>query len=436
MKKNKKILVFVLLLLFYSININAQHKFELSAEFRPRMEQRHGYRNLAPLDSKSAFFVSERLRLNTFYAYKFMKMYVSLQDYRVWGNEEQVKNFGSFGLHEAWVEFNVKDKVEFKLGRQEISYDDNRLLGNLDWAQQARKHDGLVIKVNHNNSKLHVGASFNQSAEQTIGTVYQLKNYKVLTYAWYNQKLDSGRTNLSVYAVADGISTDTAVTHKSPVVYFRFTFGPYVSFKYKHFNGNLGAYLQTGKTINNQKILAFFTYLYGEYTSPKINVGLGYDYLSGKNESKSNNNYNAFNTLYPTNHKFYGHMDYFLDIPADTKNGGLQDLYARLQYKPKPKGMLGFDAHYFLLANKKLDAINIGQFLKEPLGFEFDLYGSYMPIDFMTINAGYSFMIATKSMEAIKAGANGSRKAYNGWSFIMITIKPSLFKYEKDVDAK
>lgn len=55
MKKNKKILVFVLLLLFYSININAQHKFELSAEFRPRMEQRHGYRNLAPLDSKVLF---------------------------------------------------------------------------------------------------------------------------------------------------------------------------------------------------------------------------------------------------------------------------------------------------------------------------------------------------------------------------------------------
>lgn len=51
----------------------------------------------------------------------------------------------------------------------------------------------------------------------------------------------------------------------------------------------------------------------------------------------------------------------------------------------------------------------------------------------MTINAGYSFMIATTSMEAIKGG---SRKAYNGWSYIMITLKPSFFKYEKNTETK
>lgn len=57
------------------------------------------------------------------------------------------------------------------------------------------------------------------------------------------------------------------------------------------------------------------------------------------------------------------------------------------------------------------DAANPGKYLKLPLGFEMDVYGSYKPLDFLTINAGYSFMIATPSMEAIKGG---SRKAYNG----------------------
>ncbi len=431
MKKYTGKKLIVLLLLVQTFTSYAQHKFELSGEFRPRMEQRHGYRNMAPLNSKSAFIISERLRLNTMYSYKFIKLYVSLQDYRVWGNEEQVKNFGSFGLHEGWAEFSIKNIASFKLGRQEISYDDNRLLGNLDWVQQARSHDGMVVKIQKKNTMLHIGGVFNQSGEQLIGTTYQLKNYKALAYGWLNQKIDSGRTTMSLYAITDGISTDTSVTHKPAVVFFRFTAGPVFTFKYKHFNGNLGAYVQTGKTISNKKILAYFANVYGEYTSKKINVGLGYDYLSGNNASKNNDKYQAFHTLYPTNHKFYGHMDYFLDIPTDTKNGGLQDLYLRAQYKPKPKGMLGMDAHYFFLGNKVADVKNSGKYLKLPLGFEMDIYGSYKPLDFMTINAGYSFMIATSSMEGIKSG---NKDAYNGWSFVMITLKPSLFKYEKETD--
>ena len=419
----------MLLLTVMSVSVSAQQKFELSGEFRPRMEQRHGYRNLAPLNSKSAFFISERLRLNAMYSYKFIKLYVSLQDYRVWGNEEQVKNYGSFGLHEGWAEFNIKNIASVKLGRQEISYEDNRLLGNLDWAQQGRSHDGVVVKIQKKNTALHLGGCFNQSGEQLIGTIYKLNNYKALAYGWLNQKLDSGRTSLSLYAITDGIPNKDSI----PITYFRFTAGPNATMKYKHFNGNIGAYIQTWKTTANKIILSYFVNAYGEYTSSKVNVGLGYDYLSGNNAEKNNGKFQSFHTLYPTNHKYYGHMDFFLDIPADTKNGGLQDLYVRGQYRPKPKGMLGLDAHYFFLGNKVSDLKNAGNYLKLPLGFEMDVYGSYKPLDFMTINAGYSFMIATSSMEAIKGG---SRKAYNGWSYIMITLKPSFFKYEKNTETK
>ncbi len=429
-KINIRSILLIAILLVLSSTIFGQHKFELSGEFRPRIEQRHGYKKLAPLNSKSAFFISERLRLNTMYSYKFIKFYVSIQDYRVWGDEEQVKNFGSFGLHEGWAEFNIKDIASIKLGRQEFSYEDNRLLGNLDWVQQARSHDGVVVKIQKKNSTLHIGGSYNQSGEQLIGTVYKLKNYKALAYGWFNQKLDSGRTSLSIYAITDGVPSKDSI----PVTYFRFTAGPHISMKYKHFNGNMSAYIQVGKNNINQKILSYFANVYGEYTSPKINTGAGYEYLSGNNASKtSDTKYHAFNTLYPTNHKFYGHMDYFLDLPLDTKLGGLQDVFVRLNYKPKPKGMLGFDAHYFFLGNKVADVVHPGKYLKLPLGFEFDLYGSYKPLDFLSVNLGYSFMIATPSMEALKGG---SRKAYNGWSFVMLTLKPSLFKYENTAEKK
>lgn len=406
------------------VPVQGQHQFTLGGEFRPRLEQRHGYRTLAPTGSKSAFFISERLRLSVSYANPHFKFFATIQDVRTWGNEEQVKSIGSFGLHEGWAELYVKDKVTFKLGRQEIAYDDHRLLGNLDWAQAGRSHDGLVIRVNHKQARLDVGGIFNQSGEPLLGTVYKLNNYKALVYGWYQQRMDSGRLNLAVYAIGDGLPNKDSL----PTTFFRFTAGPHLVFQYPHFRGNVTAYIQSGKTTANQKILAWFASVYGAYVRPKITLGVGLDYVSGNNASKSGKFYQAFNTLYATNHKFYGHMDYFLDLPTDTKLGGLQDLYLRFQYQPKPKGMAGFDAHAFFLGNKVADAAAPGQYLDLPLGFEFDLYGQYSPFEFVDLKAGYSFLIATPSMEMIKGG---SRKAYNGWSFVMLTIKPAMFKWEK-----
>ncbi|MBK8352630.1 MAG: alginate export family protein [Saprospirales bacterium] len=421
----------ILLFLVQTFTLHAQHKIELSGQYLTRLEQRHGYRNLANLNSKSAVFFTQRVRLNFDYQNKYVRLFTSIQDARVWGNEPQAQNVGSFGLHEGWAEIFIKDKASIKLGRQELVYDDHRLLGNLDWVMAARSHDGLVIKVNHKNAQLHIGGGFNQSSENLIGTVYKVKNYKALVFGWYNQKFDSSRASLSVYAVADGMQ----INDSTPTTKFRFTFGPRADFKYKHLNANIGAYLQAGKTITNRKILAFMANVYAEYISKKISVGLGYDYISGQNGSKtSNTNYNAFYTLYPTNHKFYGHMDYFLDIPTDTKFGGLQDVYLRLNYRPKPKGMIGFDAHYFFSGNKVADPALAGTYLKLPLGFELDLYGTYKPWDFMDVRAGYSVMAATHSMEIIKP--TGSRKAYQGWSFIMVSLRPSFFKWEKTEEKK
>ena len=137
----------ILLFLVQTFTLHAQHKIELSGQYLTRLEQRHGYRNLANLNSKSAVFFTQRVRLNFDYQNKYVRLFTSIQDARVWGNEPQAQNVGSFGLHEGWAEIFIKDKASIKLGRQELVYDDHRLLGNLDWVMAARSHDGLVIKV-------------------------------------------------------------------------------------------------------------------------------------------------------------------------------------------------------------------------------------------------------------------------------------------------
>lgn len=52
---------------------------------------------------------------------------------------------------------------------------------------------------------------------------------------------------------------------------------------------------------------------------------LWYDHLSG-DDDPSDGTVRVFDTLFATNHKFYGLADYFLNIPVQTVGRGLQDL--------------------------------------------------------------------------------------------------------------
>ena len=81
-------------------------------------------------------------------------------------------------IHEAWAEISLVDtgkvikNFSLKIGRQELVYDDVRLLGNLDWLQQARRHDAALLKFDHNGWTAHLGAAYNQNAERKSNTIY------------------------------------------------------------------------------------------------------------------------------------------------------------------------------------------------------------------------------------------------------------------------
>ena len=82
-----------------------------------------------------------------------------MQDVRVWGQDASSVNRvttdanDGFMLHEAWAEISLVDtgkvikNFSLKIGRQELVYDDVRLLGNLDWLQQATTTRCGVVKV-------------------------------------------------------------------------------------------------------------------------------------------------------------------------------------------------------------------------------------------------------------------------------------------------
>lgn len=99
---------------------------------------------------------------------------------RVWGADASTIStaYGNrFMLHEGWAEltlankadtnikFKLVDQLSFKIGRQELIYDDSRLIGNLDWLQQARQHDMALLKIMHHGWQVDLAYAFNQNSD-------------------------------------------------------------------------------------------------------------------------------------------------------------------------------------------------------------------------------------------------------------------------------
>lgn len=424
MKNTKRICTVsvLILLLLNVISSKAQENyFKISGQYRVRPEFRHGYKTLATDTSKAAFFITQRTRLVFDYKKDNISAFASIQDARTWGDETPQTEVPGLSVNELWVELGLKKDFTIKMGRQEWVYDDQRLLGNADWGNVTRSHDALLLKYMNRQKKFswHIGGAFNQLGEPLFGTDYQLKNYKFLAFTWL--KKEFGNSSLSATAIANGLNAAVPAIKKT---YTSFTLGPLYNYQNKRFKALLGAYYQTGKTETNLLIDAYMINAYVELLSKKIFVGTGVDYLSGNGDETKSNHSNSFSTLYATNHKFYGYMDYFTNIPADTKQRGLIDPYIRIGLSPNKKITTTLDVHHFLLSNE--NSISINKERKE-LGNEFDLLLNYKISTFINMQAGYSMMFATKNMELIKGG---NKNNYNGWAYIMLKVSPTFFTQE------
>ncbi len=174
-----------------SLNVAAQ--FSLQGQLRTRTEYRNGLGTLKPVTNDAAFFTSQRTRLTFNYKWNRITFQTAIQDVRVWGQDaSSISNADGarLGVHEAWADILLASKKDtgfksspvehfsVKLGRQELLYDDSRLLGNLDWLQQGRRHDAVVFKLLQSGWQVDLGAAFNQNTDgfNYNGTYYTPAN--------------------------------------------------------------------------------------------------------------------------------------------------------------------------------------------------------------------------------------------------------------------
>ena len=400
-------------------------QFDLSAEVRPRYENKHGVGALIAPDTDGTNFVSQRTRLTFGFKNPKMRLKVSLQNVRVWGDVSTLSsNDNATALHEAWAEAILNNKISLKFGRQEISYDDQRIFGSVGWAQQARSHDAFLFKYEPNaNHKIDVGFALNADTQSGVDNLYSnAAGYKSFQYAWYHG--DFEKLGLSFLVLNTGIEylENEGMSDEDQTIDYMQTVGPRLTYKSGKFNANASTYFQMGTSLNMDVSASYYSGNVGYKLNDNFNIGVGIEYLSGKDMDDTDSDIKSFAPLFGTNHKFNGWMDYFY-VGNHANNVGLSDINATVAYK-KDKFSAKLIPHFFSAASNVFDG---SEKMDSNLGTEIDLTIGYQLAKDISINAGYSLMFATETMEVIKGG---DKNENNSWAWVMFTFKPNLFSHK------
>lgn len=409
------------ILIITSMCISAQ-TLEVDADLRARFEYRHGFNNLFPNDAEPAAFVNQRTRLNIGYKTEKIQLFVAVQDVSIWGDTRQilpVDGNDSFSLFQAWGQLQLNENWSTKIGRQVISYDDQRIFGGLDWAMQGRFHDAAIVKYKKGDFMLHIGGAFSQQRERNEGNDFTIQGfftYKSMQYAYLKKSWE--KSSASFLFLNTGFQNFTGVDNDiADGVSYRQTAGSYFKFPIDKVNVAGSAYYQFGETNPTTDLAAYQLSLEGTYKSGKVLYGLGFEMLSGTDQDGDSKN-KSFFPLYGTNHKFNGFMDYFY-VGNHANNVGLNDIYTKAIITTGEKSSLLLKGHYFA-ANADLtgDA-------DKYLGTEVDIVYTQKLMPYVKFNLGYSHMFASDSMSLIKGGRPSDN--INNWGWAQIIINPKLF---------
>lgn len=440
----KRISILAVMFLTAYTSVNAQ--FTLSGEYRPRAEYRHGYKDIPATDQDAAFFIDQRTRINLNYISEKYDVKFVLQDVRVWGSQSQLvpDDGATTTIHEAWGNVKFTDWLSLKMGRQEIIYDDHRIFGSVGWAQQARSHDAAIFKVNSNGFKVDFGLAFNQDAAVSTGVVngtdYSVgKSYKSFQYLWAHKDFDAFNASfLFLNLGKQGFVNDPVTGLPIGKTFNQKTLGGRFGYKLDALKANATVYTQFGDMTNNISTISGLLYsIDASYTlAEKHTVFAGFEHMSGNDQiSPAANKNEAFTPYFGTNHKFNGLMDYFyvgnhLDINGANDDVGLNDIQFGYKGKLTDKFNAGLAVHLFSSDGDIADPT--GNAMSKSLGTEIDITAGYKLSKEVGFAFGYSQMLGTDTMVALKGG---DKKETANWAWLMVTIKPTFFTTkEKDVE--
>jgi len=396
-------LLFLLVSLVFSGFAFAQEKLNVNAQIRPRFNYDNKDFNS---DTGADSFTELRTRLGVAYSPSTdLTGFIQIQDSRLFGSEAStLANSQNLDIHQAYFKLDnfFKLPLDVKVGRMELSYGAQRLIGAVAWHNVGRSFDGSVVKL------------FTKPVD--IDFIAARTNESGLVGDEQDQFLFSAYGNLKV---VDNFVIEPFIIFENTVEvdFNRITLGVYAKSRNKKsaFHHELDLAYQAGTQELDQTISAFMlAYNIGYTFNSKMKpmVGGGIAYLSG-DDGEDAEKYKVFNTLYATNHKFYGYMDYFLNIPRDTYGLGLMDIHVKGSIVPVKKFKVALAIHMFYAnADYTLDDGNTST----SFGSEVDLTLAYKYNSNVNFVGGFSYFSPGEIFKEEK-GEDSST-----WTYIMAVV--------------
>lgn len=376
-----------------SIPLDPEGTLVFDGQYRPRLVVHSGgdFRGDAV---SSREVVTQRARLGmTFQQQSGVEVTLRVQDVRIWGEEADTLNDFSadgFDVHEAFGFLPATDWFALRIGRQEIVLDDARLVGNVDFTQRGRSFDGVRGMIELEPLKVDLlYAKVREAESNPDGHVPED----------VGDNIDFGGVHVSAdVAAGHGVSALYLLNAHTSFNdagddHFRHTAGAFAKGAAGGFSYQAEGYYQFGR-LAESRIAAYMGaarvgYRFDLPGRPAI-TAWG-EMLSGDGSPEG-----TFDTLYATNHKFYGEMDFFLVLPRDTALLGLADAGGRLATTLTEDLQANADFHHLRAVESSAGDDVFGNELDLKVEWAAMskvnvhlLYGIFLPGDAMRARKGY-----------------------------------------------
>lgn len=344
-------------------------------------------------------------------------------------------------LHQGY--FTLGDQKEFpltlKVGRQELAYGEERLVGAFDWNNMGRAFDAAKLRWQDTWGSVDAFAAMPVVPRDGQFDMPNSDDFLSGVYATFTK---IPKTILEGYFLARN-SSRSAISFVSdpqfpqPTARDVYTIGGRLKSKpgeLYNFDYTIEGAYQFGDfapTATAARLTqdAFMFIVQGGYTFAdlwaKPRIGAEFDYSSG-DDNPLDGTHGTFDNLFPTNHKFFGSMDLF-----SLQN--IQDLGVNLTLKPTQRMSVALMGNAFWLADthdylysvtgapRTTGGYGANSSYNPFVGTELSAIAGYAITKFAQLEAGYGHFFSGDYIAQSQAMNGGSRDA--DWVYVQTTLK-------------
>jgi len=409
--------------------------WDIGGQVRARYEVFDGGSPLAPnadfqktgVDNDTSFLLT-REKFHLGYTAKWFAVYGELRNSNVNGDDTPpLQGEDSFDLQQAYVALgNAKSfPVTAKVGRQELAYGDERLIGPSDWSNTGRVFD--AAKLRYEDKQVWVDVFGGRVVVPEDGSFNEADFND-----WFSGIYASSKTLVPIQESQLYFLSRNVAEGTSPRDIYS------IGARVKSLAGKLQGWDYTGEVVKQFGNIvqsgvrrdqdAWATSVGGGYTwanafaTPRL--GLEYSFSSG-DQDPTDGKSQTLDNLFPTNHKHYGTMDFF-----SWRN--MHDPRISLTLKPHKKLTCSLDFHAFWLASTEDYFYPQGGGGRKSLGYglhpgydgfvgsELDLELNYAVATWAVLRGGYGHFFPGSYVDSSKASRGGTTSA--DWLYVQATL--------------